>query len=95
MTMNTLKDLYIDQLQDIYSANRQALGTTKALHQAASSDHLRNALDAGVKGIEQGMAQVKGVDPQPRCRPARRTLQGHGRPRCRSPRPCARRRHRR
>ncbi|MCR9180570.1 MAG: DUF892 family protein [Erythrobacteraceae bacterium] len=59
MAINTLKELYIDQLQDIYSANRQALGTTRALHQAASSDHLRDALDAGVNGIEQGMAQVK------------------------------------
>lgn len=61
MTMNTLKELYIDQLQDIYSANRQALGTTKALHKAASSTELRSALDAGVKGIEDGMAQVKGL----------------------------------
>lgn len=61
MSMNTLKDLYIDQLQDIYSANRQALGATKALHRAASSEELRSALDAGVKGIEQGMEQVKGL----------------------------------
>lgn len=59
MTISTLKDLYIDQLQDIYSANRQALGTTKALCEAAASDDLRRALEAGVEGIEQGMAQVK------------------------------------
>ena len=61
MTMNTLKDLYIDQLQDIYSANRQALKATKELHEKASSDELKSALKAGVKGIEDGMEQVKGL----------------------------------
>jgi ferritin-like metal-binding protein YciE len=59
MTINTLKDLYIDQLQDIYSANRQALKVTQELKQAAHSQDLREALGAGVDGIEQGMAQVK------------------------------------
>ena len=61
MSINTLKDLYIEQLQDIHSANRQALKATKALHEAASSDELKSALAAGVKGIEDGMEQVKGL----------------------------------
>ena len=29
MTISTLKDLYIDQLQDIYSADKQSLDATK------------------------------------------------------------------
>lgn len=59
MTISTLKDLYVDQLQDLYSANRQALQVTKELKEAASSDQLRKALDAGCDGIEQGMGQIK------------------------------------
>lgn len=59
MTISTLKDLYVEQLQDIHSANRQALKATKELHEAASSDELKSALAAGVKGIEDGIEQVK------------------------------------
>jgi ferritin-like metal-binding protein YciE len=59
MSISTLKHLYVEQLQDIHSANRQALKATKELHQAASSDELKSALTAGVKGIEDGLEQVK------------------------------------
>lgn len=59
MTITTLKDLYIDQLQDLYSANRQALQATRELHETAQSDELRKALAAGCEGIEQGMEQIK------------------------------------
>lgn len=59
MTINTLKDLYVDQLQDLYSANRQALKVTRELKNAANSDQLRKALEAGADGIEQGMELIK------------------------------------
>lgn len=61
MTISTLKDLYIDQLQDLYSANRQALKATRELAEAASSEHLKGALEAGAEGIEQGMDQIKSL----------------------------------
>jgi ferritin-like metal-binding protein YciE len=70
MTINTLKDLYVDQLQDLYSANRQALKVTRELKDAAHSEDLRKALTAGAEGIEQGMEQIgtliKGHDADPR-----------------------------
>ena len=59
MTITTLKDLYVDQLQDLYSANRQAIQVTRELKEAASSAHLRKALTAGVDGIEEGMDHLK------------------------------------
>lgn len=59
MTIATFKDLYVDQLQDLYSANRQALQVTRELKDAARSEDLRKALDAGAEGIEQGMEQIK------------------------------------
>ena len=40
MTISTLKDLYIDQLQDLYSANRQAVKVTRELKEAANSASL-------------------------------------------------------
>ncbi|MGB3712350.1 MAG: ferritin-like domain-containing protein [Erythrobacter sp.] len=61
MTISTLKDLYVDQLQDIYSADKQSLDATKKLHDKATSSELKSALEAGVKGISQGMEQVKGL----------------------------------
>lgn len=59
MTIATLKDLYIDQLQDLYSANRQSLKVTRELCETASSDQLRDALEAGAEGIEEGAEQIK------------------------------------
>jgi ferritin-like metal-binding protein YciE len=61
MTISTLKDLYIDQLQDLYSANRQALQVTRELHDTARSNELRKALSAGAEGIEEGMEQLKSL----------------------------------
>lgn len=61
MTISTLKDLYIDQLQDLYSANRQALQVTRELHDTARSNELRKALSAGAEGIEEGMDQLKSL----------------------------------
>ncbi|MEE4201020.1 ferritin-like domain-containing protein [Erythrobacter sp.] len=61
MTIRTLKDLYIDQLQDLYSADKQSLDATKKLHEKATSSQLKSALEDGVKGISQGMEQVKGL----------------------------------
>ncbi|MEM7667168.1 MAG: ferritin-like domain-containing protein [Pseudomonadota bacterium] len=58
MTISTLKDLYIDQLQDLYSADKQSLEATKQLHEKATSEDLRSALESGVEGISQGMEQV-------------------------------------
>ncbi|MEE4536946.1 MAG: ferritin-like domain-containing protein [Erythrobacter sp.] len=61
MAINTLKDLYIDQLQDLYSADKQSLEATKKLHEKATDSELKDALEAGVKGISQGMEQIKGL----------------------------------
>ena len=48
MAMNSLKDVYIDQLQDIYSACKQSKDVTKELRDAATNDALKSALDAGI-----------------------------------------------
>lgn len=61
MAMNTLKDLYLDQLQDMYSADKQSLSVTKQLHQDATNPQLKAALEKGVSGIQQGMETLEGL----------------------------------
>ena len=66
MSMNNLKDVYIDQMQDIYSANKQSAEVTGKLADVAKNEELRSALQAGVQGIQQGMEKLKGL------------IEGHG-----------------
>jgi len=61
MTMNTLKDLYIDQLQDLWSANTQALDATVKLGRAATDENLSKALIAGVNGLQDGIQKIEEV----------------------------------
>tara|TARA_B100000678_G_scaffold46684_1_gene36487 strand:+ start:664 stop:1158 length:495 start_codon:yes stop_codon:yes gene_type:complete len=66
MALNTLKDVYIDQLQDIYSADRQSLEATKKLHERATDADLKAALKRGVDGIQSGLDTLKPI------------IEGHG-----------------
>lgn len=61
MALSNLKDVYIDQLQDMYSADKQSLDATRKLKNAANDRDLRDALDRGVRGIEQGMNIVADI----------------------------------
>jgi len=56
--MNSLKDVYLDQLQDIWSANKQSLEVVTALGRAAQDKALSEALIAGATGISEGMEKV-------------------------------------
>ncbi|MCK0168384.1 DUF892 family protein [Jannaschia sp. S6380] len=64
--MNGLKDLYLDQLQDIYSACKQSRDITIELEKAATDAELKEALHAGHKGISDGMDMLRGL------------IEGHG-----------------
>ena len=59
--MDNLKDVYIDQLQDLYSANRQALRVVDELAKAATSTALRAALERGVAGIKDGAQHLEAL----------------------------------
>ncbi|MEO0461771.1 MAG: ferritin-like domain-containing protein [Pseudomonadota bacterium] len=61
MTLSTLKDLYIDQLQDLYSADKQSLEATRKLHNAATDGDLKKALSNGVDGIQEGIDTLDGI----------------------------------
>lgn len=61
MTLSSLKDVYLGQLQDLYSADKQSLDATKKLAEAASSSELKSALQRGVSGIEEGMRTIQSI----------------------------------
>merc|ERR1711974_34185 len=58
MPMNSLKDVYHGQLQDLYSANKQSLDVVVALGRAAKDKELSEALIAGSNGISDGMEKI-------------------------------------
>lgn len=59
--MDNLKDVYIDQLQDLYSANKQAAKIVDELAKAATSTALREALERGVAGIKDGAQHLEAL----------------------------------
>ena len=59
MALENLKDVYLDQMQDLYSACRQSLEATTALGRAATDRELNEALVAGGNGISEGMAKIE------------------------------------
>ncbi|MBM3603752.1 MAG: ferritin-like domain-containing protein [Alphaproteobacteria bacterium] len=69
MTINSLKDLYLDQLKDLYSACKQSMSVVTEMGRVATSRELSEALIAGNQGISRGMETLAqlcnqhGVDP--------------------------------
>ncbi|SDY11244.1 ferritin-like domain-containing protein [Citreimonas salinaria] len=59
--MDDLKDLYIDQMQDLLSACRQSRDIVIELEEAAKDERLKEALHAGHKGIADGMEMLAAI----------------------------------
>ncbi len=55
MSIDSLKDVYVDQLQDLYSANGQSIKVIRDLAEHASNPELKEALERGIAGITDGM----------------------------------------
>ena len=58
MAMNSLKDIYLDQLQDIWSANTQSMAVVNELGRAAQDKDLSEALIDGANGINDGINEI-------------------------------------
>jgi ferritin-like metal-binding protein YciE len=61
MALNTLKDVYHDQLQDLHSACAQSLDATTKLGRAANDKDLSEALISGAQGISDGLDTLKSL----------------------------------
>ncbi len=59
--MENLKDVYLDQLKDLCNANKQAAPTVRELAQEAAHGALRQALERGVRGIDDGCERLQAL----------------------------------
>lgn len=57
--IKNLNDLYLDGVKDMYSACKQAIPVTQDLAKAAKDADLKAALEASVKGTQDGMAAME------------------------------------
>jgi len=61
MSVDTLKQLYLHELKDLYSADKQARGALSKLAAAASHADLKGALEASAAGCTDGMDAISSV----------------------------------
>jgi ferritin-like metal-binding protein YciE len=59
MSIATVQDLFLDELKDIYSAEKQAVRSYPRIAKAASSEELKQALQ---KHLEQTKGQIERLD---------------------------------
>jgi ferritin-like metal-binding protein YciE len=68
--MNNLKEVYIDSLQDLYSANEQTIKISRKLAEAAGEQDLKEAIQRGNQQIEEHnnkLAElIRGHDAEPK-----------------------------
>ena len=61
MEMNTLKDLYIEQLRDLYSAESQLVEALPKMAKAASHDELRESFETHLEQTKRQREDVAGI----------------------------------
>ena len=70
MELETLRDLYIDELKDLYSAEKQLLKALPKMARAASSPELKQAFQTHLQQTERQVARLEqvfeGLDASPR-----------------------------
>lgn len=61
MKMTDLQDLYVEQLQDVYSAEQQLAEALPKMAQAASSDQLRQGFEMHQQQTQQHMQRLEQI----------------------------------
>ena len=61
MKSNSLKDLYVEQLQDLYSAENQLIKALPKMVEAATSDELRTAIEEHLEKTKQHAARLEKI----------------------------------
>ena len=61
MAITTLKDLYIHELKDLYSANAQSLELHKKLDEVCDNDEACEKMAGVIDGIQSGIDAVKAI----------------------------------
>lgn len=61
MSLNTLKDLYIEQLKDLYNAEEQLVKSLSKMEEAASSDELKKAFREHLKETKEHVKRLERI----------------------------------
>ena len=61
MKLNSLKDLYVEQLKDLYSAENQLIKALPKMVEAASSDELRTSIEEHLEKTKQHAARLEKI----------------------------------
>jgi len=61
MKPNSLHELYLEQLRDLYDAEHQILKALPKMIEAANSQELKNALNAHLKVTEKHATRIEGI----------------------------------
>ena len=61
MKSNSLKDLYVEQLQDLYSAENQLIKALPKMIDAASSDELRTSIEEHLEKTKQHATRLEKI----------------------------------
>ena len=61
MKSSSLKDLYVEQLQDLYSAENQLIKALPKMVEAASSDELRTSIEEHLEKTKQHAARLEKI----------------------------------
>ena len=59
--MNNLRDLYVDELKDVYNAEKQLVKALPKMAKASSSPQLRMAFEAHLEETEGHVRRIEGV----------------------------------
>jgi ferritin-like metal-binding protein YciE len=59
--LNSLKDLYIDELKDLYNAEKQILTALPKMKNAATSEDLKAAFDEHIKVTEEQVERLEQI----------------------------------
>jgi ferritin-like metal-binding protein YciE len=73
MNLETLKELYVSELRDLYNAENQLVKALPKMAKGASSDELKDAFE---KHLEQTKGHVQSLDREERW--SRRECEGDG-----------------
>jgi ferritin-like metal-binding protein YciE len=71
--MENLKDLYIDELKDVYNAEKQLVKALPKMAKASSSPQLRMAFEGHLKETEGHIRRIEGVFANLGMKPASKT----------------------
>jgi ferritin-like metal-binding protein YciE len=61
MSLNSLKDLYIEQLNDLYNAEQQLVEALPKMEKAASSDKLKKAFSEHLKETKEHVKRLERI----------------------------------